>query len=154
MVIVELFGTEYLYYLRPGLVRTFLWSVGDFRRSPAGRTHADVLASCLRAAGREENIIANNSIETQSLNGKFWVCERLVSLIYEEDRKDSVIPSGSWWSRRAHNRSSLSNFESLLELLLKTRAAAGGPIVNKRYEVTGGHRYFQAALGHIVESVK
>ena len=79
MVIVELFGTEYLYYLRPGLVRTFLGSVGDFRRSPAGRSHADVLASCLRAAGREENI-ANNSIETRSLNGNLWVCERLVSL--------------------------------------------------------------------------
>ena len=57
-------------------------------------------------------------------------------------------------NRVVEQGSSLSNFESLLELLLKTRAAAGGPIVNKRYEVTGGHRYFQAALGHIVESVK
>jgi hypothetical protein len=56
--------------------------------------------------------------------------------------------------RQGRGGAGLSNFESLLELLLKTRAAAGGPIVNKRYEVTGGHRYFQAALGHIVESVK
>ena len=51
-----------------------------------------MLASCLRAAGREKTLLI---IQLKSIfKWKFWVCERLVSLTYEEDRKDSVIPSG------------------------------------------------------------